>query len=203
MALNPITRFAIRTFLWLPFCFAAWYFSSILLSLPLAELLDRLMTALFSGAVTGVRHEGNGVLIAAQALASQPMTGAVEVAPLSFRVNPLKYGYSIPLYTALVLATPGTELEKWSRWIIGIAILFLAQSYGVAAESIKILTFDTAVDVRTQLGFSAFGIEGVTLAYQFGFLILPSVAPVLIWAVQFRRFIQELQPECRPPSGHT
>lgn len=40
--MNPLGRFMLRVFLWLPLCFGIWYFATILVAVPLAWLLDRL-----------------------------------------------------------------------------------------------------------------------------------------------------------------
>jgi hypothetical protein len=46
--------------------------------------------------------------------------------------------------------------------------------------------------------------ELLALAYQLGYLILPAVTPILIWAALHRDFLGELVPQTQlaaPPSG--
>jgi hypothetical protein len=104
----------------------------------------------------------------------------------------LIYGYSVPFYTALVLASSGHESTRLGYWIIGMLILFLVQVFGLAAEITKVLAFNINDEARERLGFSALGYEGLALAYQFGYLILPAVSPILIWISQFRHQLPQL-----------
>lgn len=189
---NPITRFALRVLFWLPLCFGAWYFATILIAAALAAMLDVSITRILPDVVAGVARRGNDllVLLRAEALDSAPQT----VAPGSVMAHPVdavKYGYGLPLYTALLLAAPGGESEKMARWLAGLAILLLVQWFGLSAEILKDLVFGLEA-ARTRLGASELSREILALGYQLGYLILPSVTPVLVWSLQFRRYIGEL-----------
>ena len=99
----------------------------------------------------------------------------------------------MPLYSALVLAIPDDEeTGKLWRWLLGMLIIFLAQVFGLAAEILKDLAFGMEA-TRAQLGFSVFGHEMLALAYQLGYRILPSLAPIMIWAAQFRHQVADFR----------
>jgi hypothetical protein len=189
---NPITRFALRVLFWLPLCFGAWYFATILIAVALATLLAGPLIWLLPDVVAGVVPRGNDLLVLLRVEALDPASQAV--APngvMAHPVDAVKYGYGIPLYTALLLAAPGGESEKMARWLVGLAILLLVQWLGLLAEILKDLVFGLEA-ARAHLGASELSREILAIAYQLGYLILPSVTPVLIWSVQFRRYIREL-----------
>ena len=190
--MSPIGKFTLKALIWLPLCFGAWYFLSILFVLPVAAALDGLMSWAFPDLVRAIKPDGNAVSITTQLTALQADLGAAVKADVVFTVNPLIYGYCVPFYTALVLAAPGHDSKTFGYWIIGMLILFLVQLFGLAAEITKVLAFNINDEARERLGFSALGYEGLALVYQFGYLILPVVSPVLIWISQFRHQLPQL-----------
>ncbi len=111
-----------------------------------------------------------------------------------FLVNALKYGYCIPLFTALLLATPGLWWRKVKIWLMGLLILQLVQAWGVSFEVLKILLFDQCPQAPGMLGYGFLSLNGTGLAYQFGFLILPAVSPVVIWMAFHTDYLRDLAP---------
>jgi len=91
-----IKRFALWTAFWLPLSFAAWYFSSILFTAPLAGIADWLSTALLPQLVSAVETEGNKLLVVLALEARGPGGEVLPGGELLFEINPLIYGYSIP-----------------------------------------------------------------------------------------------------------
>ena len=185
-ALNPIHRLLLRVLFWLPVCFALWYYFSILLTIPLASVVDLLMTWGFPNLIKQVTHYGNAMTVVTAVTVETPGPGAPAMGEILFKVNPLKYGYCVPLYTALLLAMPAGDAGKVLRWLVGMVLLTAVQVFGIAIEILKVLAFQLNDEARTLLGFAAWGYEGLALSYQIGYLILPPVAPIVIWFAQFR-----------------
>jgi hypothetical protein len=189
---NPVTRFAFWVLFWLPLCFGAWYFATILIAVALATALDVSMTWILPAVVAGVVPQGNDLLVLLRVEALDSASQAVASASvMAHPVDAVKYGYGIPLYTALLLASPGGESEKMARWLIGMAILLLVQWFGLAAEILKDLVFSLEM-ARERLASSELSREILGITYQLGYLILPSLTPILVWSLQFRRYIREL-----------
>jgi hypothetical protein len=46
--------------------------------------------------------------------------------------------------------------------------------------------------VASQTNFDAWQREVIAFCYQFGTLILPTVAPVIVWVLMHRRFLERL-----------
>jgi hypothetical protein len=190
-----VGRFFLAVLLLLPLTFAAWYYMAIVIISPLTHVVDWLMTALFPQAISAVEQRG-AILDVVTRFAPPPIPGLPprRVGELVFELNPLIYGYSVPLYTALVLATPGKENTKWGNWTLGILLLFPVQVWGVCFDILKTLLFRLDTEVGGQLGFAHWQIEGVALGYQFGSLILPAVTPVVLWIAFHRSYLATLVP---------
>lgn len=184
--MSPLNKFLLQVLLWLPICFAAWYFLSILFTGPLASIVGALMTWIYPAIIERVAQDGNGLIVITHLVVSMSADDGGAAGEILFELNPLKYGYCVPLYTALVLATPGDYGTKVMRWLIGNIILLAVQVFGVSAEILKLLAFEVGDEASAMLGFSAWGYEAVALAYQLGSLILPPVVPIMIWFGQFQ-----------------
>lgn len=195
--------FLLRVLLWLPLAFAAWYYLSILHVAPIAWLSDLVLSGLFPDVVAGVIQHGNRIEVATQIstgmlqLDSAPVDGTVAL-----NLNPLIYGYGLPLLVGLILASPG-ELESKIFKIIGGGLALLPfQVWGVSFDALKTLYFNLGPQ-GAKLAVDAVGVppDVVALAYQLGFLILPAVAPILIWVAMHTRYLETLAPGlARPPA---
>jgi hypothetical protein len=190
--MSPVGRFALKVGLWLPICYGVWYFSSILSVIPLASVLDTLMTSFLPNLIGGIETAGNQLLVTTQLSVPNPDATSTLVGLIRFETQPLDYGYCVPLYTALVLASPGQDRRKVFLWLVGMAILFVVQLFGVTTGIMKILAFHIDGAARAQLAFSPAGYEILALAFKFGYLIFSPISPVLIWLVQFRSFLSDL-----------
>lgn len=179
---SPLRGFLLRTLVWLPICFAAWYFLSILFTPPLASLVDMALATTFPAAVERVVADGNAFAILTRI---QPKAAHMPAGELVFELNPLKYGYCVPLYTALVLATDAEDLPRVLHWLLGMAVLAVVQVFGITTEVLKIIAFQLGEEGRLALGFAPWGYEVLALAYQLGYLILPAVVPIMLWLGQF------------------
>ncbi|RKT44439.1 hypothetical protein BDD21_1821 [Thiocapsa rosea] len=192
MRMTPIGRFSLSLFLWLPVCFGAWYFSSIILVMPIAWMLDGVMTLMLPSVISGVGAAGNHLVVETLIATQQAGASPGEVGEILFKTNPLKYGYSLPLYTALVLAAPETERDKILAWLVGALVLILVQVFGIGAEILKVIAFGLGAEGRAYLALDGFGENALALAYQLGYLILPPVAPIMLWMFQFRSILGPL-----------
>ncbi len=184
--MSGLQRFILRVLVWLPICFGAWYFLSILFVVPLAASIDALMTGLFPALIERVGPSGNQLEVITHLAVTVPAAHGTATGDVVFTLNPLAYGYCVPLYTALVLATPGDDGVRALRWLVGMLMLFGVQLFGVATALLKVLAFQMHADARAMLGFAPWGYELLALAYQIGYLILPPVVPLVTWLGQFQ-----------------
>ncbi|MGV6827476.1 MAG: exosortase H-associated membrane protein [bacterium] len=197
MPKNQVKQFFLKILIWLPVCFFGWYYMAPTIMLPMAYLSDLFMTGVFPNAIAAIESTGYELDIVTQFDPPGNRAAAVpagQTGQLVFTINGLLYGYGIPLFTALVLSSPGSEKIKWFRWSIGILVLILTQVWGICFDVLKTLAFQTGPEIRTQLGFSRVQIESIGLGYQFGYLILPAVTPLVLWIGFHRDFIASLAP---------
>ncbi|MCU0833262.1 MAG: hypothetical protein MUC77_02320 [Chromatiaceae bacterium] len=190
--MSPVSHFTLAVFLWLPVCFALWFYASILFVAPIAASVELLLQTLLPGVIDEVHQRGNGLLVVTHVSVQQAVGVNSRTGELVLELNPLKYGYGVPVFSALVLASPASEARRLGSWIIGVAVLFGIQAVGVATEAVKVLAFDTGPEARSALAFTRLGDDVLALVYQFAFLILPSISPIVLWIWQFRRELPQI-----------
>ena len=140
-----------------------------------------MLSAGFPSVIERVLADGNSLTVLTRI---QP-AATDRAGELLFDLNPLKYGYCVPLYTALVLATDGDDLVRALHWLLGMVVLLAVQVFGISAEILKVIAFQLGADGRAALDFAPWGYETLVLAYQLGYLILPPVLPIMLWLGQF------------------
>jgi hypothetical protein len=187
-----IKGFTLGVLFWLPVCFAVWYFSSILFVVPFAETLNLLSTSLLPQVISAVEPNGNELRIVLALEVDDYSTGVLRTGEMLFDLNPLIYGYCVPLYTALLLASPGSDGRRLVAWLNAMVILFLVQILCIQAGIFKIVAIDLAAKTHPLLGYRDWGYETVAIIYQLCYLILPGVAPIGLWIIQFRGFVMQL-----------
>jgi hypothetical protein len=106
-------------------------------------------------------------------------------------VNALLYSYGMPMFAALTLAA--RERGRAKKLILGIVLLLPLVAWGVLADFLKNIAFTAGPLVVTQTGFSIAQRQVIAFAYQFGALILPTVAPAAIWVLLHRRFLERMR----------
>jgi hypothetical protein len=207
MILSPLRRFMLAALLWLPLMFFLWFWFAAPLAWPVIQLAKLALLKAWPQLFTAV-SQGADLLDAQGRVLSHPgylmqlsTSVMVNVAPagqpphfglIEPTVNPMIYGYSLPLFVGLVMATPLSRRQRVAQCMLGIPLLWMAQAFGAVSESLKTVIIDTG----------SFGIEAaqraavspnlIALCYQFGYLILPSLLPAVLWICANRRFIEDL-----------
>lgn len=197
---RPIDRFLLRTLLWLAPMFVLWYVLAPLLLKPVAGWTHFVLGHGFPHAIAAVEQQGTMVDIVTRFVTSAPAGGSAPAdarGQLVFTINALKYAYGLPLLLALTLAAPVPAGEKLFRGVIGGLLLIPVPVWGLACEALKVLVFDMDPAIAAQMGTTPVTRELLALAYQLGYLILPAVTPILIWAALHRDFLGELLPQTR------
>jgi hypothetical protein len=207
VALSPLKQFLLAALLWLPMAFFVWFWFAgplvwpviAMAKLVLLKSWPNLFTAVSQGAdlldASGrvLAHPGylmqisSGVLVNAAPAGMPPKFGFIE--PV---VNPMIYGYALPLFAGLVLATPLTRWQRTRQIALGAVVIWIAQAFGVVAESLKAVGLDAGPPGIDALHRAGIPLNAVALAYQFGYLILPALVPAVLWIVCNRPFIQDL-----------
>lgn len=178
-------KFVLRTLLWLPPCFAAWYFSAQYHAAVVGALARLLVDQFKSGIVSALEQPGID-LVFVTTLEVHPAPG--QTAVLLPEVNPLLYTYGLAFFLALMLAAHA----KWWKILVGAVVLLPFQSWGIAFDFLVQVGVKLGPEVSAQTGLSGWRVEFIALGYQIGNLIFPSLIPVVLWAAFSRLFIQNL-----------
>ena len=206
MTISPLRRFMLAAVLWLPFAFFLWFAFRAQFAWPVVQIakaaLLHFWPGLFIDVIPGadeispatgqlVAHHTDWMQVNSNVIYNAVKDGAPKYAFFDFVINPMIYGYCVPLFAGLVMATP---LEKKQRFIqigAGLVVLWLIQAFGVVAEAFKVLGLQLPEGTAKmhELGYS---LEAIALCYQFGYLILPPLVPAVLWILFNRSFIEEL-----------
>jgi hypothetical protein len=185
MAQPSFGRFVLRVAAWLPLAFLVWYLAGPLFAWPIA-LLTSLVTRIgWSELVQSVEQQGHLLTIVSTLKASAQ--GAAS-GTLSVEVNTLLYSFGYPMLVALTLAA--RQPHALRTLLIGYVVLAPFVTWGLVAEFLKRVAFDAGPAIASQAGFTPLQREMIAFSYQFGTLILPTVAPAVFWVLTHRRFLE-------------
>jgi len=216
MRLSPVHEFALKAALWLPLSFVVWFYGAVLWSWPAVRLARAVLTRawpnLFSALAQGADVLDASGRVVAHASYLLTLTTAVTVTVpganggvgvLEPTLNPMVYAYSMPLFVGLAMATPLATGRRILQIAIALALIWLAQAFGIVAESLKFLAFEAGEPGRDAIAKAGLAPNALALAYQFAFLILPAVLPAALWIGLNRAFIERLVRPDREPGVET
>ena len=207
MTLSPLRRFLLAALLWLPLAFFVWFWFAAPIVWPvifiakrvLLDFWPQLFTSVSQGAdlldAQGHVREHAAYLMQLSTSVFVNAAPAGEPARFGFiepTVNPMVYGYGLPLLAGLCLAAPGSRRRRLGELALGFALIWPAQAFGVVAECLKIVVIDTGASGAEAAQRAALSPNLIALCYQFGYLILPPLVPAVLWIACNRPFIQEL-----------
>lgn len=191
---HPLARFVVLVLAWLPVCFAIWYFTAPLLTVPVQWLTLAIAKLGFGDIILDVEKSGSlfSFVTNLRPASATSFTGGKSAVIVDSRS--LLYTYGLPLFAALALA--GTGLKDSTRLLkvllIGYVALLPFQAWGVFADALKQLAITMGPAISSQTGFSSFQREVIAFAYQFGTLILPTVIPAIVWVLTHRPFLERM-----------
>ena len=184
MKAPTVRRFFGFVVLLLPTAFIIWHALGSVLAAPVVWVAGELLHWWLPELISEVTLDGTRMVIAA---AVGELNGAILPAAeagnqLAFQLDTRTLTYSIPFYAALHFATPmESTLERFAR---GLLILWLLVIVGLVCTTLK--------DLMLALGETFFATaplppaSAIALSYQFSVLMVPPVAPMLLWAFEAR-----------------
>ncbi|HSS71853.1 MAG TPA: exosortase H-associated membrane protein [Casimicrobiaceae bacterium] len=189
MPAASIGRFVLRVAVWLPPAFLVWYLAGPLLAWPIALLTAAVAKFGFADLVQAVEQQGHLVVIVSTLKPTLSTTQSMASGVLSIELNVLLYSFGFPMLVALTLAAGQPHALR--TLLFGYAVLLPFVTWGLIAEFLKHIVFDAGPGVASQTGFTPAQREVIAFAYQFGVLILPTVAPAVFWVLTHRRFLED------------
>ncbi|AVP58918.1 hypothetical protein C7H73_00110 [Pulveribacter suum] len=107
--------------------------------------------------------------------------------------DPGRYAFGLPIFWALLLAAWGAARApgRLQRALLGYVLLLPVQAFSLVMYLLMQLAGAAGFDVRT-LRMEQWQVEAIVYGYQVGVLVLPTLAPVLVWLLLDRRFFTDV-----------
>ena len=192
---DSLPRFVLRVVAWLPLTFAVWYLAAPLLVWPVA-LLGELFTRSTFDWVKSVEQIGPLIIFVTSLKPAEVANPTGVKAVLSVESNVLLFSFGLAMLAALILAA--REPHRVRMLLIGYVALLPFQTFSVVADFLKNAAILAGPAVASQTNLNAWQREVIAFCYQFGTLILPTVAPAVLWVLMHRRFLEKLAGRDKP-----
>ena len=186
---KPVQDLFLLSALWMPLGFFFWFKVSTLLVLPVARLTAWLLEKNIGEMFYDLVQNSYLLEIATNIPLNERVQG--RLAALSFDVNPMIYGYGIPVMFGLIMATPGSWKKRALDILGGYVVLVLVQTWGVFWEIQKSLVFTFSGTAAGAATASDLPPTLIALCYQMGYLIFPAVIPIAWWILRNRVFLEQ------------
>jgi hypothetical protein len=177
--------------LWMLLGFTLWYYLAVFHGLP-----ARLASEAILGQILGDDFQ-RIVAESSQRFLFQVETRIPFTFPdgstgaLGFIVNPLVYGYGLPLLFGLVMGSNVSWRRKLGILLLGYVVISLVQVWGVVFQSLKTLSFNFGPEAHEVVLSHGVSDTVVAMGYQLGSLIFPALAPVIVWVLTNRRLVEQ------------
>ncbi len=184
-------QFVGQVFLWLTFCFLVWIPLSSLLAAPAVWITNLILTHSIPEFVKEFSLNGPQALLVTHfgELDGEIVSARLAGYHLAFPLNTQILTYSFPFYAALSYITPsGENLARFARGSLVLYVLLIAGLISICLTKLMAGLGPVFIDGYS-LSASIIGIMS-----QFSTLMVPPLAPVLLWAWQSRHnaFLRQL-----------
>jgi len=178
-----LSELLILAFLWMVFGFMLWYYLSAFHGAPVRMLASEILSSVLGNDFLNIiPNPDRHYLFQVQTnIPFQFPDGSRE--SLGFIVNPLIFGFGLPLLFGLVMASGVPILRKIAVLLGGYVAVMLVQVWGVVWQSLKMLAFNFGDDAHQVVINAGISDELIALCYQLGVLILPPLVPIILWVL--------------------
>jgi len=186
-----LSELLILAVLWMVFGFMLWYYLSAFHGVPVRLLSNEILTRLLGSEFWNIiPNPDRHYLFQVQTRIPFRFPDGSEEA-LGFIVNPLVYGYGLPLLFGLVMASGVSFLRKMVTLLAGYVCVMLIQVWGVVWQTLKMLSFNFGADAHQLVSDAGISDELIALCYQLGVLIFPPLVPVILWVLANWELIEQ------------
>jgi len=204
---SRLARFLLTSVVALVVLIVPWYYLSPFIATPVVTAAGELMQFTF-GWVKGYEQHGTVGTLITSLHVFVPQNGRLEIADMTPEVNYRTYGYGLALLWALLIASRAQRMAY--KMALGTLILVPSQAISMCFRWLREALLTAGIDVWQQTGLPRWVAEVIAYGYQFGYLMLTPLVPVLLWLVLDRAFVRQLwmeeslagvlqqQPEQRP-----
>jgi len=178
-----LAEFLILAVLWMVFGFMFWYYLSAFHGVPVRLLANEILTRVLGNEFWNiVPNPDRHYLFQVQTHIPFLFPDGSREA-LGFIVNPLIFGYGLPLLFGLVMASGASVIRKTLTLLGGYVCVMLIQVWGVVWQTLKTLAFNFGADAHQVVIDAGISDELIALCYQLGVLIFPPLVPVILWVL--------------------
>jgi hypothetical protein len=164
-----------------------WTVASGPLAIPAIGFVNTVLTHWFPGVVHTLYVDSDQALLMTQFGENGgkviPLAGAEY--RLGFQVNTRILSYSLPFYTALHFATQ--KKDYLNSYVWGLLVLYPLFAFGLLCLCLKELMASLGTYFFDQPGVYVPDANLIAILYQFSVLIVPTLAPVILWVWQSRK----------------
>lgn len=169
--------------LWMLFGFMLWYYLSVFHGIPVRLAANGLLNAVLGDEFYNIIvNPERRYLFQVQTYIPFRFPDGTEQS-LGFIVNPLVFGYGLPLLFGLVMASNVGLVRKLLTMVAGYFAIMVVQIWGVFWQSLKMMTFNFGPEAQQVVADSGISETVIALCYQLGVLIFPALAPVIVWVL--------------------
>ena len=185
---SRLVVFALSAFGWIIVLMLIWTKVSPWTSYPIAALSH---VALEQGAPMWVRsvHKSPGLMQVETTVAVPVPDAGGRIGEIDVEMDPGRYAYGLPIFLALLLAV--RDRHRRAKAIAGYLLLLPVQAFSATMFVLMQLVLSAQASART-LVVDAWQVEAIIYGYQLGSLVLPTLAPVVLWLWLDRQFFTEV-----------
>lgn len=184
---SPLTLFFVKGAGWLLLFTALWAPVADWTMRPAATLATVAMQTSFPWWARGATYRDDTLELDTRIEIPVANAPSGTLAVLVAEAKPAHYGFGLPMLLALLIAAGGRKLVR--KLAIGVAVLIPCQAFSVFFVLLKQVALGSGPAATAQLGFSALQLNGIALAYQLGVLLVPALAPIIVWLLLERPFL--------------
>lgn len=187
MSENPSLRrfFGLVLLLLVP-SFVVWMVVDTWLAWPAVWLSDVVLRFWMPEVVASIQLQASNALVMTHFGELKNVIVSADQAgyQMGFPADVRLLSYSIPFYAALHFATP--QSESLGNFSVGLWVLFALIFFGLISVTLKNLMLGLGQPFFDQSAILVPNGQAIAILYQLSILIIPPLAPIVIWAWQSR-----------------
>lgn len=196
---GPLKSLLFLAVLWLPLSFFVWFYFAQLFVTPIAGLAHWVLEAWLPAVFDGYEQTRHLLAFFTTLPVDPALLAGVDLSQgtpaVVIEINPMIYGYCIPVLVGLVMATPLRGLERLWQISAGLAVLLAVQTFGSVFDVLKNLGLRAGPAGAQAVADAGISLDLIAFCYQFGYLVLPAITPVILWVLFNQAFIRGLVTE--------
>lgn len=187
---NPVKEMFILAALYLPLAFFLWFFFASAVTYLPGRLSELVLAGFFPDIFERVVQLEFHLEIQTAIEMSRRIDGQIPL--LNLMINPMIYGWGLPLLFGLIMATPLSVGRRLLQLAVGFAVSSAVVVWGVFWEAWRDLAFLMGPEAGAVVAESVMNPTVIALCYQLGVLMLPGVIPVAAWILMNWPFLERI-----------